>query len=265
VDFSVAYFDSAPAVLAPADGGDIHDLATARDRRWAVQRATTAAALVDEVIRPDERVLAVDGEDEAVDAVLDGDAEAALLDLPAALVIADREPTVEVHARFDQPEPYGVVLPEDSPDINRVRYTYALGVLLGGATLAESLGIEAIVGAFFTGLALNRHVPNEGEFMEHIEFFGSALVVAAADVERGLLDALGGVEAIGADGPGWVATEAQPTDEVVVPGGRSDNAVTSRTAKVAADRGATVVAVVSSESIGVSVDAVDTLGVVPVS
>lgn len=58
-----------------------------------------------------------------------------------------------------------------------LRYTYALGVLLGGATLAESLGIEAIVGAFFTGLALNRLVPNEGEFMEHIEFFGSALLI----------------------------------------------------------------------------------------
>ena len=58
-----------------------------------------------------------------------------------------------------------------------LRYTYALGVLLGGATLAESLGIEPIVGAFFTGLAINRLVPNEGEFMEHIEFFGSALLI----------------------------------------------------------------------------------------
>lgn len=58
-----------------------------------------------------------------------------------------------------------------------LRYTYALGVLLGGATLAEVVGIEPIVGAFFTGLALNRLVPSEGDFMEHIEFFGSALLI----------------------------------------------------------------------------------------
>jgi Kef-type K+ transport system membrane component KefB len=58
-----------------------------------------------------------------------------------------------------------------------LRYTYALGVLLAGATVAEIVHIEPIVGAFFTGLALNRLVPNEGEFMEHIEFFGSALLI----------------------------------------------------------------------------------------
>ena len=84
-------------------------------------------------------------------------------------------------------------------------------------------------------------------------------------VEPGLLDPLGAVECIAADGPTWVATKVGPTDEVVVPGGRSDNSITSRTAKVSGDRGATVVAIVSSESIGVTVDAVDTLGIVPVS
>jgi Kef-type K+ transport system membrane component KefB len=58
-----------------------------------------------------------------------------------------------------------------------LRYTYALAVLLAGATVAEVVHIEPIVGAFFTGLAMNRLVPNEGEFMEHIEFFGSALLI----------------------------------------------------------------------------------------
>jgi Kef-type K+ transport system membrane component KefB len=91
------------------------------------------------------------------------------------------------------------------------------------------------------------------------------VVVLGGLVEPGLLDPLGAVECIAADGPTWVATKVGPTDEVVVPGGRSDNAITSRTSKVSADRGATVVAVVSSESIGVAVDAVDTLGIVPVS
>ena len=58
-----------------------------------------------------------------------------------------------------------------------LRYTYALSVLLAGSIVAEVVHIEPIVGAFFTGLALNRLVPNEGEFMERIEFFGSALLI----------------------------------------------------------------------------------------
>lgn len=137
VKFSVTYFDSAPAVLAPSDADDIHDLATARDRSWAVERGTTEQAFVEDVIRPDESVEAVDGEAEAVDAVLSGEADAALLDLPAALVITAREPHLEVHARFDDPERYGVVLPEDSPDLNRRAIDRAVRGLLADGTVED--------------------------------------------------------------------------------------------------------------------------------
>lgn len=58
-----------------------------------------------------------------------------------------------------------------------LRYMFVLAALLGAGVLAEVVGIEPIVGAFFAGLALNRLVPNEGEFMERIEFFGSALLI----------------------------------------------------------------------------------------
>lgn len=58
-----------------------------------------------------------------------------------------------------------------------IRYAFVLACLLAGGVLAETVGIEPIVGAFFAGLALNRLVPNEGEFMERIEFFGSSLLV----------------------------------------------------------------------------------------
>lgn len=58
-----------------------------------------------------------------------------------------------------------------------VRYGFLLVALLAAGTLAEVVGIEGIVGAFFAGLALNRMVPNGGEFMERIEFFGSALLI----------------------------------------------------------------------------------------
>ncbi|MGA9276170.1 cation:proton antiporter [Ilumatobacter sp.] len=58
-----------------------------------------------------------------------------------------------------------------------LKYGFVFGALLSAAVVAEVVGIEGIVGAFFCGLALNRLVPNEGEFMERIEFFGSALLI----------------------------------------------------------------------------------------
>ncbi len=58
-----------------------------------------------------------------------------------------------------------------------LRYVFMLASLLSAGVVAEVVGIEGIVGAFFAGLALNRLVPNEGEFMERIEFFGSALLI----------------------------------------------------------------------------------------
>lgn len=58
-----------------------------------------------------------------------------------------------------------------------MRYLFILAAMLSAGVLAEVVGIESIVGAFFAGLALNRLVPNEGEFMERIEFFGSTLLI----------------------------------------------------------------------------------------
>lgn len=67
------------------------------------------------------------------------------------------------------------------------RYVFALVTMLAAATLAELFGIEGIVGAFFAGLALNRLVPNEGDLMERIEFFGGAVFVPIFLVSVGLI------------------------------------------------------------------------------
>ena len=55
------------------------------------------------------------------------------------------------------------------------------------AALAQVFGIEPIIGAFFAGLALNRLVPNEGQSMDRVEFFGSAVFVPVFVVSIGLL------------------------------------------------------------------------------
>jgi Kef-type K+ transport system membrane component KefB len=67
------------------------------------------------------------------------------------------------------------------------RYVVIIVALLFMAMLAEVFGIEAIVGAFFAGLALNRLVPNEGPSMERVEFFGAAVFVPIFLVSIGLL------------------------------------------------------------------------------
>ena len=68
-----------------------------------------------------------------------------------------------------------------------VRYLLAVASFLAAATLANSVGIEGIVGAFFAGLGLNRLVPNEGPLMERIDFFGSAVFIPIFLVTVGFL------------------------------------------------------------------------------
>ena len=68
-----------------------------------------------------------------------------------------------------------------------VRYLLAIAAFLAAATLADSFGIEGIVGAFFAGLGLNRLVPNEGPLMDRIDFFGAAVFVPIFLVSVGAL------------------------------------------------------------------------------
>jgi Kef-type K+ transport system membrane component KefB len=68
-----------------------------------------------------------------------------------------------------------------------VRYLLAIASFLGAATLADSFGIEGIVGAFFAGLGLNRLVPNEGPLMDRIDFFGAAVFVPVFLISVGML------------------------------------------------------------------------------
>src|SRR5206468_10156271 len=68
-----------------------------------------------------------------------------------------------------------------------LRWLVMVVALLLMAFLAQLFGIEGIVGAFFSGLALNRLVPNEGPSMEQVEFFGTAVFVPVFLVSIGLL------------------------------------------------------------------------------
>lgn len=58
-----------------------------------------------------------------------------------------------------------------------LRFTLVLVSLMSSAVLAEIVGVEPLLGAFFAGLGLNRAIPNESLLMEHVAFVGNALFI----------------------------------------------------------------------------------------
>jgi Kef-type K+ transport system membrane component KefB/nucleotide-binding universal stress UspA family protein len=68
-----------------------------------------------------------------------------------------------------------------------LRFLFVLVALFVTASLAELIGIEAIVGAFLAGLALNRSVPNGGALMERIDFLGGTLFIPLFLLATGML------------------------------------------------------------------------------
>ena len=56
-----------------------------------------------------------------------------------------------------------------------------------GAFLAQVAGIEAIIGAFLTGLSLNRLIPRTSALMNRIEFVGNALFIPIFLIGVGML------------------------------------------------------------------------------
>lgn len=56
-------------------------------------------------------------------------------------------------------------------------YVFVLAALFGGAFLAEVAGIEALVGAFFVGLALNRLIPQHSLLENRLRFVGEAIFI----------------------------------------------------------------------------------------
>ncbi|HVM18609.1 MAG TPA: cation:proton antiporter [Egibacteraceae bacterium] len=68
-----------------------------------------------------------------------------------------------------------------------IRFAFLLAALFVTSGFAELAGIEAIVGAFLAGLALNRLVPEGSLLMERVEFLGSSLLIPLFLVSVGML------------------------------------------------------------------------------
>ncbi len=67
------------------------------------------------------------------------------------------------------------------------QYIFILFMLFLGATLAMVAGLEGIIGALFTGLALNRLIPNSSTLMNRIEFVGNSIFIPFFLIGVGML------------------------------------------------------------------------------
>jgi len=70
---------------------------------------------------------------------------------------------------------------------NISQYIFVLGMVFLGAFMAELAGVEAIIGAFLAGLALNRLIPHTSPLMNRIEFVGNALFIPFFLIGVGML------------------------------------------------------------------------------
>jgi len=66
-------------------------------------------------------------------------------------------------------------------------YIFVLSVVFFAAFLAEVAGVEAIIGAFMAGLALNKLIPHNSSLMNRIEFLGNAFFIPFFLIGVGML------------------------------------------------------------------------------
>ena len=67
------------------------------------------------------------------------------------------------------------------------QYIFVLAMVFLAAFLAEAAGVEAIIGAFFSGLVLNKFIPHSSPIMNRIDFVGNALFIPFFLISVGML------------------------------------------------------------------------------
>ncbi len=72
-------------------------------------------------------------------------------------------------------------------------YIFSLLIVFFAAFLSELAGLEPIIGAFLSGLALNRLIPHSSALMNRIEFIGNSLFIPFFLISVGMLVDLSGV------------------------------------------------------------------------
>jgi polar amino acid transport system substrate-binding protein len=89
LSFSLPYLDAPPTVVVRA-GRSVPDLYTAQTLRWGAVRATTFVGIIRSLISPNDPVRIYETTAQMVRALEHGQIDAVLLDMPLAVVTADR-------------------------------------------------------------------------------------------------------------------------------------------------------------------------------
>lgn len=150
LDFSDPYLTSPPALLTNADL-EVPDLETARELRYAVEVGTTLEQELESAIDPLPPVIVAADRDAVLAALVEGDADAAIFDLPAAAALAaDSDGEQHVAAKLGTSETIAAALP-DGAVTNSEAVSSSIRALNADGTLPELseawLGSEVTEGA----------------------------------------------------------------------------------------------------------------------
>jgi polar amino acid transport system substrate-binding protein len=113
VDFSTAYIDAPPGILA-RKSVEASDVKTLRDLRWVESRLSTLTPIVEDRIRPRSPAVLVDDRTQALEVLRSGRVDALMLDLPVALGLAHADPRLHVVGQLDGEEELAAALPNGS-------------------------------------------------------------------------------------------------------------------------------------------------------
>ena len=70
---------------------------------------------------------------------------------------------------------------------NVTQFIFILALVFLASYMAQVIGLEAILGAFFAGIVLNRFIPNVSPLMNRLEFVGNALFIPYFLIGLGML------------------------------------------------------------------------------
>ena len=68
-----------------------------------------------------------------------------------------------------------------------MQFIFVMSMLFMSAALSEAIGLEGIVGAFLSGLILNRYIPHVSPLMNRLEFIGNAIFIPYFLIGVGML------------------------------------------------------------------------------
>lgn len=142
VDFSDGYYSAAQAVVVLKDGPakDAKSLADLAKFKIGAQTGTTSLTAVRDVIKPTSDPLVFQNTNNAKQALLNGQVDAIVADLPTAFYISAAEiPGSELLGQFSYdggaPEQFGMLFQKGNPLVSCVNW--ALGQLKSDGTLAD--------------------------------------------------------------------------------------------------------------------------------